>query len=188
MNVLRESVGVSSTVPTQCQGTSAPVTLGIRWMKTDICVTVGVCTGSSWIWNLWAFISFVRSRSFWAPCCFRTTANYCSCNIFLTTLYEKTASLFQHIQKALKLKGKFYLSFYSYLMRQTSMNVPVIMVDVPTCVTTPLEISTAHVDLDTHYKKTTLLVWVSVVQCYVLCKTYMLQQTYVHASMTLTTV
>ena len=50
------------------------------------------------------------------------------------------------------------------------MNVPVIMVGVPTCVTTPLEISTAHVDLDTHCKKTTLLVWVSVMQCYVLCE------------------
>ena len=50
------------------------------------------------------------------------------------------------------------------------MNVPVIMVDVATCVTTSLEISTAHVDLDTHYKKTTLLVWVSVMGCYVLCK------------------
>ena len=50
------------------------------------------------------------------------------------------------------------------------MNVPVIMVGVATCVTTSLEISTARVDLDTHYKKTTLLVWVSVMGCYVLYK------------------
>ena len=67
-------------------------------------------------------------------------------------------------------KGEFYLSFCSYPIRQTLMNVPVIMVGVATCVTTPLEISTAHVDLDTHYKKTTLLVLVSVMQCYVLCE------------------
>ena len=49
MNALRESVGVISTVPTQCQGTPAPVTLGIRSMKMDICVTVGVRTRNSWI-------------------------------------------------------------------------------------------------------------------------------------------
>ena len=67
-------------------------------------------------------------------------------------------------------KGECYLSFCSYPIRQTSMNVPVIMVDVATCVTIPLEISTVHVDLDTHYKKTTLLVLVSVMQCYVLCE------------------
>ena len=42
MNVLRESVGVISTVPTQCQGTPAPVTLGIRSTKMDMLVTVGV--------------------------------------------------------------------------------------------------------------------------------------------------
>ena len=40
MNVLRESVGVISTVPTQCQDTPAPVTLGIRSMKMDMLVMV----------------------------------------------------------------------------------------------------------------------------------------------------
>ena len=40
MNVLRESVGVISTVPTQCQGTPAPVTLGIRSTKMDMLVMV----------------------------------------------------------------------------------------------------------------------------------------------------
>ena len=46
MNVLRESVGVISTVPTQCQDTRAPVTLGIRSMKMDMLVKVRIiaCT------------------------------------------------------------------------------------------------------------------------------------------------
>ena len=98
---------------------------------------------------------------------FRTTANS-SCNIFLTTMYERQLVYFNTYKMHSNRKGEFYLSFCSYPIRQTSMNVPVIMVGVATCVTTPLEISTAHVDLDTHYKKTTLLVLVSVMQCYVL--------------------
>ena len=40
MNVLRESVSVISIVPTQCQDTPAPVTLGIRSMKMDMLVKV----------------------------------------------------------------------------------------------------------------------------------------------------
>ena len=40
MNVLRESVGVIRTAPTQCQDTSAPVTLGILSMRMDIHVMV----------------------------------------------------------------------------------------------------------------------------------------------------
>ena len=43
MNVLRESVGVISTVPTQCQDTPAPVTLGTLSVKIDMRVAVGVC-------------------------------------------------------------------------------------------------------------------------------------------------
>ena len=46
------------------------------------------------------------------------------------------------------------------------MNVTVLMVDVTTCVKTPLEVSTVHVDLDTRYKMMVFPVWVSVMWCF----------------------
>ena len=85
-------MGVISTVPTQCQGTPAPVTLGIRSTKMDMLVTVGV---RKWLDLRFMSVHLVCKamwavRQFGCPVVFELLHN-CSCIFFIMTLCKRTA-------------------------------------------------------------------------------------------------